>query len=325
MSNTTVDISALDAYGKQHKAEILGVATMPDEVTSHMTLIPGIKDKYEVNTLTFSKLVKPYVKDWSPSQKGGIEPRVLRVEVGQVELEEEPNQYRKTWMGQLMQQGVNESDHPFEAAFNMEIAKKVKEDIALDLVWRGIRNASGTTPSDLNNGFFKLIDDAIAASTLTVANGHVIETGALTEANIIDKLRLMWKSLPAAYRRQPVKMFLSHTNYYKYIEAYQAEHGALPYNTSVNKQYLDVSGNMCELVPQAGFGETDRIVVGPQSNFLYGVDLVSDQENITVFNPGNPKTVGYYLSFAIGFQFATENAIWVNDQTESSSSSSASA
>ena len=173
---------------------------------------------------------------------------------------------------------------------------------------------------DENDGFFKIIDDAITAVEIPAAN--VIATGALTSANIIDKLRLIWKSMPAAYRSRPVKMFLSTTNYFKYIEAYQEENGSLPYNTEMGKKSLDISNGLCELVPQAGFGETDRVVVGPKDNFLYGVDLVSDQENVTVFNPGNPKVTGFYVSFAIGFQIATGKAIWVNDQNEDSSSAS---
>lgn len=324
MADISVDVQELDDYGKEHKAELLGIATMPKEVTDHMTLVPGIKDKFEVSTLTFAKLVKPYDKDWNPEKKGAIKPRVLRVELGQVELEEEPLRYRKTYLGKLMKSGVDPKDHPFEGAFLREIAKKIKEDVALDLVWRGEKGSS-TTPGAVNDGFFKLIDDAKTANELTVANGHVIETGALTSANIIDKLEIMWESLPEAYKRVPTKMFLSVSNKIKHDKAYKAENGALPYNTEFKKTFLEVSDGMCELVPQAGFGTTDRVVISTEENMLYGVDLESDEEMVHVFSPGNPKVTGFLVVFAIGFQFATEKAIWVNDQTESSSSSSASA
>lgn len=319
-----IDKSALEGAAQQYRRELLTLATTDLEVLPHMTLAAGIKDEYKITQLKFNSLLKPYTSTWTATQKGVLTPRTLKVRLGNVELEEEPLTYRNEWLGMLLQQGVNAKDHPFEREFLMEVAKKAKEDINNSLVFYGEHNASGTAAADVNDGFFKIIDDAITAGDISVANGNLISTGAITSSNAVDKLKEMYRGINKAYRRVPVKMYMSWETYDKYVDDYQNSVGAVVYNASFDKRFLEGSNGLCEMVPLTAMGSTQRVIIAPQSNMFVGVDLASDQERVGVWDANSPYKIGFFMLFAFGVQIGSLDAIWVNDQNEDSASASAS-
>ena len=308
---SAVNITAIQQYAETHKMELLTLATTDArEIFEHFTVIPGIKDKHTLTTLEMKKLLKPYKKDWAAdANKADLVPRTLRVEVGQVELEEEPMKYRKTYLAKLMQGGVNPTDHPFEKELLEAIARQTNADINDDLIFNGVRNEAGLNPADVNDGFFKIIEDEIAAAKLVP-----IATGVIDSTNAVAKLKAMYRAIPAGYRRRPVKMYMSHDTYDAYCDNYQAAHGNLPYNDKFEKIFLEGSAQKCELVPLSAVGTSPRVVIAPKENMCIGIDLESDQEEVSITQGINPKVIGIFLALAFGVQIASLKAIWVNDQ-----------
>lgn len=310
---SAVDITKLQQYCEEYKKDLIMLAvTSASEMMQHFNVIPGIKDKYTLTTLEMKKLLKPYKKDWSPDdEKAALVPRTLRVEIGQVELEEEPLKYRKTYLGHLMRTGVNPDDHPFEKDFLESIVRQVGADINDELVFFGERDPDGSDPASVNDGFFKIIEDAITANELTP-----ITIGAIDSTNAVAKLKLFYRSIPKAYRRKDVNMYMSYDKYDAYCDNYQAENGALPYNTRYEKLTLEGSGGRCTLVPLSAMGDSERIIISPRENMCIGVDLESDQEDVQITKGINPKVVGFFLALAFGVQIASLRAVWVNDVEE---------
>lgn len=311
-----MDITALEQYCKTYKSELLALAvTNAREIFEHFNVIPGVKDRHQLTTLEMQKLLKPYKKDWVAGNAGALKPRTLQVEVGQIEVEEEPMQYRKTYLGQVLSGGVNPEDHPFEAFLMESIAKQANADINDDLIFKGVRNAAGTSPADVNDGFLKIISDNIYNAT-TNPSGEItpIATGVIDSTNAVTKLKAMYRAVPAAYRSKQLKMYVSHDIYDAYCDHYQTLNGSLPYNTEFEKTFLEGSGRRCELVPLSGMGTSSRVIIAPRENMCIGVDLESDQEEVTVTKGINPKVVGFYMALAFGVQIASFKALWVNDQ-----------
>lgn len=321
---SAVDISKVQQYAEKHKKELLNLAVMNAEVIEKMDLVAGVTDKYTMTELEFKKIFKPYAKEWDPDpDKAQLIPRTGRVEIGQVELEEEPLRYRKTYLGNVLKKGVNPDDHPFEKAFLEGIVKRVSNDINDDLAFfgdYGLRQnpnpAIAKSVKAINNGFFTIIDTEIAAGNISEAKGNLIKTGSINRTNAVAKLKAFYRKACAkmpALRSQTVRLYISYEVYDAYNDNYQAINGALPYNKEFQKTFLEGSANRCILEPMSSMGISKRIMLGPFENFKVLVDQVSDQEDITVFNPGNPKVMGFFLAAAIGFEFMTLSALWTNE------------
>lgn len=318
------DISLIQQYTETFKKELLAVALLgSEELRQHFTLISGIKDKYTVHSLQFKKLLKPYKQAWDPqANKAQLIPRTLRVELAQVELEEEPLAYRKTYLGAMMQRGVDPLDHPFERYFLDGIMKKIADDICLDVAFNGVRDANGTDPADVVDGLYKIVDDAITANQITTAKGNLITTGTIDNTNAVDKLKAFYRAIPKAYQRVMTKLYVPYEVAEAYNDHYQAINGSLPYNTEFEKVYLEGSNGRCEIVKMAGMTDTNRIFLTQQENILYGVDLESDQERVEITQGINPKIVGFFSCFALGFQIAVIESFFTNEATVASGSAS---
>lgn len=317
-----VNISLIQQYAETFKKELLGVVLLSSkELSDNFTLVTGIKDKFTVTSLQFQKLLKPYAKAWDPqANKATLIPRTLRVELAQVELEEEPLAYRKIYLGTMLQKGVNPADHPFERFFLDGIVKKMSEDICLDVAFNGIRNASGTDPVDVVDGIYKILDLAIAANEISVAKGNLIVTGTIDDTNAVDKLKAFYRALPKAYKAVMTNMYVPYDVYDAYCDHYQALNGALPYNQSFDHVYLEGSNGRCKLTKMAGMTDSNRIFVTQKENVYYGVDLESDQDQIKITTGINPKVIGFFACFALGFQFAVIESVFTNEAVVSSGS-----
>lgn len=325
MGQNATDLSKLQAYAEKFQAELITLAMMSAaEMQAYFNVITGVTDKYTMTGLQFKKLLKPYKRAWNPNEdKVGTVPRTLRVETGQVELEEEPEAYRKTSLGHLLKPGATQ--HPFERQFLDGIMKQLGQDINNDLLFHGVKNANGTNPKDVNDGFHTIIDNEIAGGGISEARGNLIATGSISSSDAVDKCKAMYRGLPKAWRSVPLDMKVSYVLYDKYCDDYQNSNNALPYNTQFNKTFLEGSNQLCTLVPLASMGDTDRIIISPRQNLCVGVDLMSGKDTVEVFKPSNPKVIGFFSKFSIGFQIASLRAIWVNDQAADSVSGSGSA
>lgn len=321
---SAVDITRIQQYAEQHQRELINLAVMNSEIFQKMDVVASVTDKYTMTELEFEKIFKPYAKAWLPDEnKAKLVPRTGRVEIGQVELEEEPLAYRRTYLGNILKKGVNPDDHPFEKEFLEGIVRRVSNDINDDLsMWGNIDLRTSQTPSiaksvkAINDGFMTIIDREIALSNISEAKGNLITTGDINSANALAKLKAFYRAACAkmpAIRSQVVKLYCSYSVLDAYEDNYQATVGPAVYNSAFEKGFLEGSARKCIIEPLSALGTSKRIMLGPEKNFKVLVDQTSDQERITVFNPGNPKVMGFFLAAAIGFQFMTLNALWTNE------------
>lgn len=315
-----VNFSAVQQYAETHQKELVKIAVTDNEVFKKMDVKSGITDKFTMTTLRFQRLLRPYKRDWDPAKdKANLKPRTLRVELGEIMLEEEPLAYRKSYLGSILKKGVNPADHPFEKDFTEGIARQAASDFNDVTAFWGVRDAAGSTPSDVNDGFMTIIDEEITATNISEAKGNLIPTGDITSANAVDKLKAFYRKAcekNPALRGKKVKMYISHTVMDAYNDHYQVKNNALPYNKEFNKTFLEGSGNNCILEPMTGMGTTKRIMLGPEWNFSVGTDLVSDQESVKVTKGINPKVIGYYLAAAYGVQiWCLEDVFFTNENT----------
>jgi hypothetical protein len=318
MGVNTTDITALQQYAEKFAKGLIKIAVTDNEVFKKLDVVAGVKDKFTMTTLRFQRLLRPYTRDWDPAtDKAKLTPRTLRVEIGEVMLEEEPMAYRKTYLGHIMKKGVNPKDHPFEKDFLEGISRQAASDFNDITAFWGVRNASGSGPADVNDGFFTILDAEIAAGNITVAKKNMINTGAIDSTNGVDKLKAFYRTACAinpALRNKKITLKISHDIMDAYNDHYQAMNQSLPYNTEFEKTFLEGSGKSCVLEPLTGMGTTKRIILTPDWNMSVGTDLESDQESVKITTGINPKVVGYYLAAAYGVQIWTLDTVFFTNE-----------
>ncbi len=334
MSNA-VNISLIQQYAEQHQRELLNLAVMNTEVFQHMDVVAGVTDKYTMTELEFEKIFKPYAKAWNPdANKAKLTPRTGRVEIGQVELEEEPVAYRKTYLGSVLKKGVNPQNHPFEKEFLEGIIKRVSNDINDDLAMFGnieLRKSGNPAISKsvkaINDGFITIIDKEIALGNISKAKKNLIDTGIITASDAVEQLKMFYRKAcetNPSLRSQEINLYCSYAVKDAYEDNYQEEKGPIVYNTAFEQGFLEGSARKCRMIPMSALGTSSRIMLGPEKNFKVLVDQSSDQEKITIWQP-NPKVMGFLLLAAIGFEFMTLNALWTNEASVDDASGSPSA
>lgn len=121
-------------------------------------------------------------------------------------------------------------DMPFEAFIMQQIATKVKENLHLQGVYRGVYNAAGTTPIATMDGFLTLIAAAITATDIAP-----VVTGAVTADNVIDKAELVYDSLGEGYKNVPTQMIVSPTIFDWYGRKYRSLYNGSPLYTGIKK------------------------------------------------------------------------------------------
>ena len=319
-----VDISKIDQYAKKYQRKLIQLAVGFNELTQNCSVLAGVKDKEVMTELEFKSLIKPYADKWNPDEdKALLIPRTVEVEVGQVELEENPIKYRKTYLGQIMKTGVNPNDHPFEKDFLEGIVKRINNDIVFVAAFYGNKalRQSGTTEQkksviSVNDGFFTILNKEITEGNVSEVKKNLIPTGVIDKTNAVEKLKSFYRTAAnhqPAVRSKPTRLYCSYDIYDAYCDNYQATNEALPYNQKFEHVVLEGSAGLCTLTPMSGMRNSKRIILTEEWNMKYAVDTLSDQEKIEVWKP-NPKVMGFLSLMAFGFQFVTLNALWTNEK-----------
>lgn len=249
------DFSLLDAYYREYRDELFVRGLTALESIEKMTLFPGIKDEMVLTALELQNLIQGWTKDFNPTANAmQFKPRTIKVEMGKVDLEIVPENFRQTWMAAKMRPGINHDDIPFEGFIMQQVFDKIAEELETQAIFGGVK--SGGTPTnagELFDGFGKIIADEITATNLTA-----VITGAITGSNAYDSIQTMWRSQPAWKKLMPQMIYCSYEVYEFYCDDYLATFGAVPYNNQFEQVYLPGTNRRGMLCPLASWGSSLR-------------------------------------------------------------------
>ncbi|MGV3588591.1 MAG: hypothetical protein ACO1OF_16415 [Adhaeribacter sp.] len=269
-----------------------------------------VKDEVPLPALTIGNLVKPAnAASFQPNPDAlKFSARMLKVRGMKVDLLLIPSQLEKTWLGKYNQKGSDAYQMPFETFIMNYIVQKAKEEMYLDAIYRGVYNAAGTTAKDTMDGLLTLVKSEITAGEITP-----IVTGVITADNIIDKAELVYDSLGEAYKGKATQMTVSPTLFDWYNRKYRSQYGANTNYAGMGGKLL-LDGTNCELVKEPALAGSQRMMVTPVENKVYGFDSASDSNNIItqVFE----RSIKVMIDFKAGVQLKEihARALAVNDQ-----------
>lgn len=318
---TPIDIQAVIGACKKHKDLLTTLrAEAVGDILQHFTPIPGVKDSITLGRTTLGKISHKYTgKFIGQVSNGKVVPRTLTVYPCVMEMDDEPERYRRTYIIEV-EGGLNPDKHPFEVwlhNYGLKCASKELHDVVL--IAKYDADAEKTDLSTSFTGLLTIVEDEKTAGNISVANGNMYATGVMTVANIGNVLLAMWRKMPQKFRREGGKMYMS-LDLAEMYDDWLDNQGTLVTGSgaeTAGQKFLRNTGGKCEIVRLSGMPEGSQFVmVTTKENCCYGYDKPGDFNRLVPFSSGNPYHYTAAGKYVLGWQFVTldKTEFLCNDQ-----------
>ena len=283
---------------------MLIVMAAVEEVTRHMRVINNLKGKETESTIVPQAKFRPYHSEKIVSGTGGITARTLETFPLEILEEFDPENLYITVFGT-----------PVDAEkIDLDIVRRILTEEMnnasrglCDLIFKGVRNATGTGALDGFDGFDTIIVKEIAAGNIGLAAGNFTNLGEVTSLNIGDVWKRMYRKMAETLRGGATKklvLICSFTEYDMYKNWYAEKFGAGNFAGTPEQTYLDGTANKVQIVPLPGMDGTNHCFITVEENMKVGFDLLSKSTKFNVRVPDNPHMVQMYAKVYMGVDFA---------------------
>lgn len=290
----SADVTALNDFINEYSPDIAHEYLIGAEFANQITLDLNVSNKKAYEKIVVTPSLKPFTGDFSAeTNKIKFSERLMTVEVLQDDYTFNAEQFRKKFIG--MGYDITKGEIPL---FQMQLEAIMKKNVSI--INTSILYGASTTrpvgdPAYLRqvDGFEKQITDLIAAPT----SGIVVRpTGALTGGsgwansvssfgNMIDKVDMMDEATALQLANEPRSAYMSYDNYWKYVDDYKRRFplgNAYTNIVGAGGFFTDRSKGLLKLEPCRWMGSTNRIIITPRKNLVFGTDIQSP--DFSVFN-----------------------------------------
>jgi len=288
-------LGTLTAYTEQQRLPLITKAVFAARTASLFTKQVGIKSAAALNLMdTDAALAAGTSCGWTASGTTTFTQRNITVAPMKIQEALCPRSLEQYWMQSQLTQGSTYDGVPFEQAFAEQKALRIAEALE-NAIWSG---------STLVTGMLTILN---AASGSTVS-GNTAAVSSITTGNAIQVFDNIYNQIPQAIlTRNDLVIFCGWTNFRTLIGAFKANTGVM-YN-QVDLQGLadgDIiyPGTNVRVVAVPGLTGTNRIVCSYLGNFFYGTDLLSDEENFSLWYSKDNDEVRFQAAFKVGVQVA---------------------
>jgi len=282
---------------------------------AYMRPVAGVKGEYVNTNSTRSTFLQPFQKQFTASGDITFTPyknlaRRIKMDV----LIDNLHELFDTYLAEMMVDEKRTPDnYPFmKWFFDNHVIPGIQEEInAISVKGEYAAPTPGTPGASLEStdGVFTIIGNEITAGNLT----NVITTGAITSANVVDKLEQFHKDLPAEWKKIAGPIFLAEDILEMYRYTYRDDKGMLP-SIDVNNPYDRLWGTSKTLIGLPDLNGSQRIMftpIGTSGNLLKLYDqLVMPTPTVQLFE----RSVKILGDMHRGYGFQTLDAVFVNDQ-----------
>jgi hypothetical protein len=288
-------LGTLTAYTEQQRLPLITKAVFSARTAALFTKQVGIKSAAALNLMdTDAALAAGTACGWTASGTTTFTQR--NITVAPIKIQEAlcPRSLEQYWMQSQLTQGSTYDGVPFEQAFSEQKALRIAEALE-NAIWSG---------STLVTGLLTILN---AASGSTVS-GNTGAVSSITTSNVISVFDNIYNQIPQAIlTRNDLIIFCGWNNFRTLIGAFKANTGVM-YN-QVDLQGLadgDIiyPGTNVRVVAVPGLTGTNRIVCSYLGNFFYGTDLLSDEENFSLWYSKDNDEVRFQAAFKVGVQVA---------------------
>ena len=291
-------LGTLTAYTEQQRLPLITKAVFSARTAALFTKQVGIKSAAALNLMdTDAALAAGTACGWTASGTTTFTQR--NITVAPIKIQEAlcPRSLEQYWMQSQLTQGSTYDGVPFEQAFAEQKALRIAEALE-NAIWSG---------STLVTGLLTILN-AASGSTVSGNTGAVSASVGITTANVISIFDGIYNQIPQAIlTRNDLVIFCGWNNFRTLIGAFKDKTGVM-YN-QVDLQGLadgDIiyPGTNVRVVAVPGLTGTNRIVCSYLGNFFYGTDLLSDEENFSLWYSKDNDEVRFQAAFKVGVQVA---------------------
>ena len=283
---------------------MLIVMAAVEEVTKHMRVINNLKGKETEATIVPQAKFRPYHSEKIVGETGELTARTLETFPLEILEEFDPENLYTTIFGT-----------PVDVEkINLDIVRRILTEEMnnasrglCDLIFKGVRNATGTGAIDGFDGFDTIIAKEIAAGNISLAAGNFTNLGEVNATNIGDMWKRMYRKMDEKLRGGDAKklvLICSFTEYDMYKNWYAQQFGMGNFAGTPEQTYLDGTANKVQIVPLPGMEGTSHCFITVKENMKVGFDVLSNATKFNVRIPDNPNVVQMHAKIYMGVDFA---------------------
>jgi hypothetical protein len=289
-------LGTLTAYTEQQRLPLITKAVFSARTAALFTKQVGIKSAAALNLMdTDAALAAGTACGWTAAGTTTFSQRNITVAPMKVQEALCPRSLEQYWMQSQLTAGSTYDGVPFEQAFAEQKALRIAEALE-NAIWSG---------STLVTGLLTILN---AASGSTVSGNTAAISGSITTTNVISIFDNIYTRIPQAIlTRNDLVIFCGWDTFRTLIGALKANAGVM-YN-QVDLQGLadgDIiyPGTNVRVVAVPGLLGYSRLVCSYLGNFFYGTDLLSDEENFSLWYSQDNDEVRFQAAFKVGVQVA---------------------
>jgi hypothetical protein len=295
-------LGTLIAYTDQQRLPLITKAVFSARTASLFTKQVGIKSAATLNLMDTDAAFQTGTScGWSTAgaASGTTTFTQRTITVAALKIQEElcPRSLEQYWMQTQLTQGSNYDGVPFEQAYAEQKALRIAEALE-NAIWSG---------STLVTGLLTILN-AASGSTVSGNTGAVSASTGITTGNAISIFDGIYNQIPQAIlTRNDLVIFCGWDVFRTLIGAFKSTDKVL-YN-QVDLQGLadgDIiyPGTNVRVVAVPGLTGYNRIVCSYLGNFFYGTDLLSDEEQFSIWHSKDNDSIRVQVALKIGVNIA---------------------
>jgi len=293
----------LAAYTDQERLPLITKAVFSAKSASLFTKQVGVKFAAALNLMdTDAVLQGGDTCGYTSSGTTTFSQRVITV--GRMKVMETlcPRSLEQYWMQTQLTAGSMYDGVPFEQAFAEQKALRIAEALE-NAIWQGNAYFSGVNQ----------LLNAASGSTISGNTGAVSASVGITATNVIGIFDAIYNQIPQAIlTKQDLVIFCGWNNYRTLVQAFKQGNAtgglAVLYNqvdlaSLANGEFV-YPGTNVRVIAVPGLTNTNRIVCTYLGNLFYGSDLLSDEEQFSIFYARENDEIRSIAAFKAGVQIA---------------------
>lgn len=209
-----------------------------------------------------------------------------------------PKTLEQYWMQTQLQAGSMPNTIPFEQAYAEQKVKSIQKALET-AVW----TSDSTVTAGAMDGFAKIFADA---SVINLNSSSLTYASLLTASNAILLLNQIESGIPADIRgHEDVVIFCGLDVFLRIKQALVAEnYFNISYLNGVESFELTLPGSNIKLIGVNGLNGTYDLYAGRLAHFIFGTDLLNEEERFEIFYAKENDQVRFVCEFKAGVQIA---------------------
>jgi hypothetical protein len=288
--------AGLTSYTDQERLPLITKAVFSARSASLFTKQVGIKFAAALNLMDTDALIQS--GDACGYATSGTTAFTQRnITVGRMKVQETlcPRSLEQYWMQTQLTAGSTYDGVPFEQAFSEQKALRIAEALE-NAIWKG-------------NTYFSGVNQLLNAASGSVVSGNTAAiSGAITSNNVISIFDNIYTLIPQAIlTKTDLVMFCGWDTFRLLVMAFKANTGVM-YNqvdlAGLADGEIVYPGTNIKVIAVPGLTGTNRIVCTYLGNLFYGTDLLSDEEQFSIWFSKDNDEVRFQAAFKAGVQIA---------------------